>query len=209
MNNLATIILAAGNSSRLGQSKQLLKKNNESLLIRTIRLAMQNTPQVFCILGNEASSLSTIIESEVVKKQPLTIVENKNWKTGMGSSIACGIKALPPKTNGVLIMLCDQWVITNNDIKQLINQHLQFPDKIIASHYFEPRLNQQVHGAPAIFPQCYFSELSTLQNTGARNIIKNNLANVVSVDLKNAAFDCDLPEDLVQFYNNQINPEAS
>ena len=68
MNNLATIILAAGNSSRLGQSKQLLKKNNESLLIRTIRLAMQNTPQVFCILGNEASSLSTIIESEVVKK---------------------------------------------------------------------------------------------------------------------------------------------
>jgi len=51
MENFAIILLAAGQSSRLGQPKQLIEINHESLLIRQCKMSLSLTKHVYCVLG--------------------------------------------------------------------------------------------------------------------------------------------------------------
>ena len=105
--NIAVVILAAGESSRMQQAKQLLPWGKSTLLGNAIKEAVKsNSAKVYVVLGAKAETIQMQFTSTDV-----TWVLNKNWKKGMGSSISCAINYLVHlKTNyaGILIMLCDQ-----------------------------------------------------------------------------------------------------
>jgi molybdenum cofactor cytidylyltransferase len=113
---LAVVLLAAGGSNRLGQPKQLVPVDGEALVLRTARRLLRLEPATMLVV--------TGCDSERVKEQlaglPLQIVHNAEWKEGMGTSIACGVKNLPAGIEGVLIMLCDLWRVDLGDLKRLI-----------------------------------------------------------------------------------------
>jgi molybdenum cofactor cytidylyltransferase len=194
--NLAIIIIAAGSSSRLGQPKQLVEFNDVNLLQRITILATSLSDNVSCILGYQA---------EVMQKKTshlnIRTVINKIWQQGMGTSIALGVEQQIASVDGVLILLCDQWLIEREDLVSLINCWQRHPHKIIASR-FKTQLNlnnsknaHEINGSPAIFPSSYFEKLKTLKNSGAKKLLQNN-SEVVTVNLNNAQFDLDTPEDL-------------
>jgi len=200
MKRLATLIIAAGNSSRLGQPKQLVAMGGQSLLRRTAQLALQHNDNVFCVLGYQP----TLIANEI-NDLPLTSLLHKDWQVGMGSTIAHGVEEIAGRYDAALILLCDQWALTGDDLQNLINRWQRSPDTIVASQYFDARLNRQVQGAPAIFPRAYFPQLRQLTDTGARKILQQNSNQVNSVTLKSAAFDLDTPTDLAYF--QQVNSQ--
>ena len=90
---VAGVVLAAGSSSRLGTPKQLLRYRGETLLHRTVRLALAaGLDPVHVVLGCSAPVVGTALEDLGSR---VTTVINPHWQTGMGSSLARGIASLP------------------------------------------------------------------------------------------------------------------
>ncbi len=191
MGKLAILVLAAGKSRRLGQPKQLVVVDGQTLLERTARLAGEFSREVYCVLGYDAKNIAVVLE-----KLPVTCLTNKNWESGMGSSIALGVSQLGRDIDAVLILLCDQWALTHKDMDMLHQQWKANPQKIVASRYLDDENNEQVCGVPAVFPRKYFCQLTQLKKTGARKLLANYRSEVIDVEINNAGFDLDEPRDL-------------
>lgn len=187
------VLLAAGGSVRLGQAKQLLRIEGEALVRRRARSLLK--------LGPASLVVVTGCQSDEVGEQldglPVQIVFNPNWQQGMGSSIAVGVKNLPAEVKGAMIVLCDQWRVTEADLKRLILAWNSDISGIVSSHWNED--NSYIFGAPAIFSGNIFRELICLSgDQGAKQVIQNNKDRTRFVTVENARFDLDEPGDLQQ-----------
>lgn len=182
------LILAAGNSSRLGLNKQTIQFNQWSLL-QLIENNLQNCcDQVTVVLGHEHQKMTT---------QPLSqVVINTQWQSGIGSSLKTGIQSIKHQSDAVLIALCDQPLIPQSHYQQMVKLSTESPQYIITSMY------QNIQGVPAIFPSAYFNQLLTLDDhQGAQKIITTNAANTLSVACPSASHDIDTKEDLTKLLN--------
>lgn len=189
---IAILILAAGNSSRLGQPKQLIEFNEKPLICHIIEQALfVKMHSVFVVLGGNKSAILPKIGH-----LPVTMIDNKNWKDGMGSSIAVGVKKIQeknPKTTGIVTLLCDQPFVSADLIYQIITQQQKTNAKIVASKYAGHL------GVPAYFSQPIFSELLSLKGqAGAKKVIQQHLSVTKFVSFPEGIFDIDVPEDLVR-----------
>ena len=185
------IILAAGNSSRLGKPKQLLSYKGKLLIeIVTEAVLESNFEPIVVVLGANADLIS--------KQLKLDYIINDSWNEGISSSIAAGISALlekEPDLENVILTVSDQAFITSNIFKALYNQKISTGKGIIASSY------KQTTGTPALFNKKYFHQLLALQgNTGAKPILKNNPEDIGTVEFELGYVDIDTEED----YNNLI-----
>ena len=112
---IGIIVLAAGSSSRMGRSKQLLEIDGQPLLCRCVDHALAASPsQVVVVLGANEKP-----HRELLEKLPVQIVSNFYWKTGMGSSIKTGLNYLIQSNgelDGVILMVCDQPALTSEHL---------------------------------------------------------------------------------------------
>jgi molybdenum cofactor cytidylyltransferase len=189
------IILAAGNSSRLGEPKQLLEYKGYTLLRNTIMQA-KLVPDAFVIVVTGAYKKNVDQELATTAAK---VVNNPNWETGMASSIAVGLQQLQllnPQVKACIFTVCDQPFLTAQVFKDLIDSHKNTGKGIIASAYAETL------GTPVLFDNSYFQELENLSgHEGARKLIQHYNDNVASVPFAKGAVDIDTLED----YNNLIN----
>lgn len=183
------IILAAGESARMGKPKQLLEFKGESLLRRAARSAAGSA------CGNVAVVLGA--NFEILKKElagfDVEIVRNRGWEKGMGGSIRAGLATLCGKNKSlraVVITVCDQPFADAKLIDDLIAKYLETRAPVVASAYSETL------GVPAIFDQTLFAELSALDGEkGAKAVIRKHSASAVSIAFPEGKFDIDTPED--------------
>ncbi len=189
----AALLLAAGASSRLGQPKQLLRIAGESLLHRTARLAAEaGFAPVYTVVG----ALTTALREElnhIATDLPVIQVENPAWHTGMGSSVAAGVRAAIAHSAPahLLLLVCDQPQLTTALLLGMRKQHLAAPAPITAAQY-GGRL-----GVPALFGEAYFPELLRLTgDRGARALLQEHAADVLAVPFPGGAADIDTREDL-------------
>lgn len=187
------LVLAAGASRRLGQPKQLVKLGGRPLLHRVVaNAASLSGHAVTVVLGAHANELSRLLAHS-----PASIVINREWEEGIGSSIRRGMAALPPGCEAVLVLLGDQVGVTADDLRRLAGAWKGEPSVIAASVY------DQHLGVPAIFPHPFFNELAELRgDEGARKIIERNQYRVNRVPMQNAAMDLDTPEDVLRLQRN-------
>ena len=159
-------MLAAGSSSRMGQPKQLLPWGGQTLIEHQIQTLMQTGESVIVVLGAYADLILPVIQ-----KYPVIVAVNSDWKSGMASSVACGIDKLEqtePDADGVLITLVDQPLIPFIHFEEMLNAFEGGHQQIIASTSAEGWL-----GVPALFDKCYFSELQNLKGEkGAKTLIQ-------------------------------------
>lgn len=157
------LILAAGASSRMGRTKQLLPWGESSLIEHCISIAnASKLDSVLVVLGAQAEAIRPSIQSLDVN-----IVVNKNWASGLASTIKTGVDRLSStdEADGILIMLADQPFIKSDDLDGLINA-FDSRDSIIASNY-KDRL-----GVPALFGASHFDLLTKLiGDKGAGSIL--------------------------------------
>ena len=188
-------MLAAGASTRLGRPKQLVALGGKSLLRRAAQAAVASgASPVIVVLGSEAESFLPELA-----ELPVLPVINPDWRQGMGSSMRCGVAALQAadlSVTALLCMVCDQPKITSAHLRTLWDRHAASGRVIAVRHRDRP-------GVPAIFPAKYFPELARISgDQGARSLLAGlSDKEIELVDLPEAAFDLDTPEDLTHFAN--------
>ncbi|HHH49554.1 MAG TPA: nucleotidyltransferase family protein [Saprospiraceae bacterium] len=187
--DIAVIILAAGESKRMGQAKQLLKIGGESLIRNTIILAQKINPiAIQVVLGANKE----LIEAEI-KDLECNIVYNRNWKKGMGSSLVTALKNLLESANtpdAILMLLVDQPFISLAHLRALVRTYQSNTSPIIATQY------NQILAVPAIFDKSLFKELLELKgDRGARKIIAHHKNKLLAIPFSKASLDIDTPED--------------
>ncbi len=194
LEKLAAVLLAAGGSSRMGHPKQLFRIEDESLVTRMARRLIDLGPgSVMVVTGSVRQAVN-----DQLSGLPLQIVYNPRWQEGMASSLAAGVKNLPPEIDGLLIMLCDQWRVGLADLQELVRAWTTDISHIAAASWHEE--GQQVIGPPAIFPSSLFEELTALKgDRGARLVIEKHRKCATFVAMNNARFDLDKPADLEEF----------
>jgi molybdenum cofactor cytidylyltransferase len=189
------VILAAGNSSRLGQPKQLLGYKDSTLLKNTIAEAFL-VPDVVIIVVTGANN--QLIEEELDPSR-IKICFNSDWETGMSSSIVKGLNALLhlyPDCQNCIFAVCDQPYVSSLVFENLIQEHSKTGKGILASSYAETL------GTPVLFDKKYFTELTALQGQeGAKKIINRFLEDTVSVPFEKGNIDIDTEDD----YNKLIS----
>src|ERR1044071_4629521 len=166
MNNTGIIILAAGSSSRFGNTKQLLHFKGKTLLQHTMEEAAEAGAQpVVVVTGAHADEISKEIKSEKVE-----IVFNKNWEQGMASGIVIGLKKaiiLSKELENVIITVCDQPFVSSSLFQQLFQKQNESGKHIVPSAYAD------TIGTPALFTKKYFDALMDLTgDQGAKGLLK-------------------------------------
>ncbi len=185
---LGIIILAAGSSSRMGQSKQLLDINGEPLLRRIVRIALDVVPdEVVVLLGANHEEHFKVIED-----LPIKSVHNNNWERGMGSSIKAGLSHLletSPSTSAVMILVCDQPLLTADHLKELKQAYITSGAPVAAMAY------ARTVGVPAIFEKSLFADLINLpDDKGAKIVIEKN-PSLLTIPFPEGSLDLDTPGD--------------
>jgi molybdenum cofactor cytidylyltransferase len=189
MARVGAIILAAGGSRRLGQPKQLIQFQGETLVQRVVRAAQEGgcTP-VLVVTGESHEPVTTAVAA----LHPLT-VRNENWSRGIGSSIWLGVEQLCQHAiDAIILLTCDQPAVDMGVVCALIAEHERSGCPIVASRYAD------TVGIPALFHRSMFDELRRLPDShGAKALIQKNPSRVAQVDFANGAFDLDTREDLL------------
>jgi molybdenum cofactor cytidylyltransferase len=190
------VILAAGNSSRMGTSKQLLSVGGTPLLVRMVEATLASAAwPVVVVLGAEAEKIRPALA-----RLPVLIAENAAWSEGMAASIRTGITMLRQFSralDGALIALCDQPAFSADVIQQLVAAQQRTGRSIVAAHY------SGRNGAPALFLREHFPVLAALTGEeGARALLNGAPADVAAVDLPQLAIDLDTPADYASFQKN-------
>ena len=190
VNGVAAVILAAGSSSRLGQPKQLVEYQGETLLKRTIRSAQEaGARPVLVVLGANREQIE-----ERVDFSGAMVVGNVDWAEGIASSIRAGVRTLMhevPGTSGVLLVLCDQPRVTAEHLSRMLDAFVASGGNVVASLYAGKR------GIPAIFPRQVFDELLALRgDKGARELLADPEWKVIELEFDGGELDIDRPEDL-------------
>lgn len=189
--NIAILILAAGGSTRMKATKQLLPIHNNTMLGITIERALKSkASKVFCVLGANSEEVRESIEEYSVK-----IILNSEFNKGLSSSIIKGVESIIPYSfEAVLVLLADQPNVDIEYINTLMDNSKKHPKHIIASNY------SGSYGVPAIFPSKFFNQLLQLQgDRGAKIFLNSNLKTVIGIDAKDQLIDIDTKEDYLNF----------
>ncbi len=195
------LILAAGSSSRMGTSKQLLPIGNMPLLRYTTMQAMESKVRSTTVVLGHAYEL----HHQAIMHLPVSIVTHTDWKKGMGSSMKAGLQKIltqTPSLDAVVIMVCDQPYLTTKLLNRLLDNFVASRKCIVASYY------ASVAGVPAVFDKKYFPDLLKVDDfAGARKLIKEFFADVRTVDFPEGSIDLDTPEDY-QHFIKKIKPST-
>jgi len=183
------VLLAAGPSSRMGKSKQLLPLKGKPMVVRAAEaaLASQAWP-VVVVLGAAAEPIRSALS-----QLPVLAVENAAWAEGMASSIRTGIATLRQfsrSLDGAVLALCDQPGFRSDTIDRLV-EAIRRTKRTIAAARYSGR-----NGSPALFLREHFAALSALTGEeGARSLLNDDPGRVASVEMPELAADIDTPED--------------
>ena len=196
--HIAAIILAAGESSRLGQPKQLIQFQSKTLVRRVVDAASEAGCQpILVVLGSETETELVQGISSELKNTGATIISNPNWKGGIGTSIRAGVQHLieiAPGVEATVLLACDQPFVNRAVIEGLITLHHETRKPIVAARY------AGTLGVPALFDRSRLQDLLGLDDfAGAKSIILSNRDQVAEFPFPEGEIDIDTAEDRERF----------
>jgi len=182
------IILAAGQSKRMGKLKPLLRFNDKTFLEQIISvLKLSDVDRITVVLGPEAETIK-----ESVDLTGANIVINKNYKKGQLSSLLAAIKKMPQQTDAILVCLVDNPFITEQVVNKIICKFKETNNPIIVPVFNKKR------GHPVLFSRSLFNELTNApQEQGARYVLYSNEEKILEVETSESGIliGIDTPDD--------------
>lgn len=197
VNPVVAILLAAGNSSRMGQPKQQLLIDGEPLLRRMVlELVQSKVDSTVVVLGSDAE-----IHKKLIEDLPVEVIIHNQWSNGMGSSLKKGLnhcKEMYKNLDAVLIAVCDQPRLTAEHINNLLQTYHHTSKPVVASSY------SGTMGVPALLNKKNFESIGHLNDgQGAKKLILENSQETTAVDFAEGAIDLDTPDDYRTFLHNR------
>ncbi|HXJ42887.1 MAG TPA: nucleotidyltransferase family protein [Bryobacteraceae bacterium] len=185
---IGLILLAAGNSTRMGSPKQLVDYRGKTLLRHAVETALASVCQpVVVVLGANADAIRPSIT-----ELPVEIVVNDRWEEGMGTSIHSGVSlAMARDLDGIILALADQPLVSAEFYDRLIAEHRVSGKPIVTSEY------AGTVGVPVFFASSHFSKLLALApDQGCKGIILSHGTDALRIACPEAGIDIDTPLDL-------------
>jgi molybdenum cofactor cytidylyltransferase len=183
------ILLAAGESRRMGFPKPLLRIGNDTFLARTMRSMLEVVRHVVVVTG----AYEEWVRDEVPAGPRLRVVHNPNFDRGQLSSLRCAIRATSPDVDGVVVHLADHPLVQVATFRALADKYEVTRSPILIARHGGHR------GHPVLFAKGVFSELlAAPEGEGARFVVNTDPARVVYVDVEDPGvnLDLDTPADL-------------
>ena len=182
---IAGILLAAGDGSRLGQPKATVELAGSTLAERGVAL----------LRAGGADPVIVVTGAVPVELPGVVSVHNPDWMSGMGSSLAAGLRALAGGAAAAVIALADQPLVGAAAVRRLIAAHASGATVAVAAYAGQPRnpvLIDRVHW-PAVI------ETAT-GDAGARTFLRAHpdLVTLVECGDTGSPDDIDTPEDLAR-----------
>ena len=185
---LVVVVLAAGASRRLGTSKQLFSIDGEPLLRRQCRCALDaHVGRVLVILGCDAD-----LHRRAISDLPVELGVNEEWQEGMAATVRHAVGVASQRQAASLVLPCDQYRITPNDLQTLHDTWRLTPSAACVSRWHD------YAGPPAILPIEYYEDVLRLRgDTGARTLLYDGKRpRPLEVANPRATYDLDSPQDM-------------
>ncbi len=194
--SVAGIVLAAGESTRMGRPKQLLPAGGGTLLERILDEALRSDlDEVILVLGHLFEDIRAVL-GQVLEHPKLKVVENRQYKQGISSSIIAGLSEVEESHDHVMILLADMPHIDANLIDLLVRRYIDSRLPLGAIKLKTKRTH------PVIFSRKLFHELHNLKgDVGARDLFKKYTDQVCLVEPEGFYDDRDIdtPEDHTKY----------
>jgi molybdenum cofactor cytidylyltransferase len=182
------IILAAGESKRMGKPKPLLRFNDTTFLEHIILvLKASDVDGITVVLGAGAETIK-----ESVDLSGTNIVINKDYPKGQLSSLIAAIEQCRQETHAILVCLVDNPFVTKEVVDEIIGRFKETNNPIIV-----PVFNKR-RGHPTLFSMSLFNELlNAPEEQGARYVVYSNEENILELETSESGIliSVDTPDD--------------
>ena len=183
------ILLAAGESRRMGFPKPLLRLNGETFLIHVAKTMLLSVERLIIVLGAHREEVAATIPAD----SRTTIIENPDYALGQLSSVQAGLGAVSADADAVIVHLVDHPTVRPETFGQLTKEYGVSGKPILIARYRGNR------GHPVLFDRSIFDELRRAPaSVGARAVVTADADRVVYVDVEDPGvlLDLDTPADL-------------
>jgi molybdenum cofactor cytidylyltransferase len=180
--NCAGLVLAAGESRRMGFPKALLEYRGELFVDRVVRLLEPHCSPVIVVLGAFAEQIRTRA------LRPATFVVNASYLTGQTSSMQAGLRAVPPECDGVIFTLVDHPAVDPSTLAALADN--SDPEALIRV----PRRRGE-RGHPIWFSSALIPEFLALpENGAAREIVRGHVSQTHFIEVEDEGILADIDD---------------
>ena len=176
----AGLILAAGESRRMGSPKALLEYRGETFLDRLIGMFAIHCDPVIVVLGAHADA----IRRGAVRAAEAELVVNPDWTQGQLTSLQCGLRAVPAEAPAVLYTLVDHPAVSNGSVLAL----LQGESPVLRVPRHRGR-----HGHPLWIGRALFAELLA-ERDSAREVVHRHLAGTEYIEVDDPGILADIDD---------------
>ena len=182
--SVAGIILAAGESRRMGFPKALLRYRDETFLDTLIGLFAARCQPVIVVLGAHSDR----IRERTLR--PATFAINADYQRGQTSSMQCGLRAVPAGAESVLFTLVDHPAVAPATLDALLAGQVHIPGPLVRV----PRHHGR-RGHPIWFSRELIAEFLGLQDLGAaREIVRSHAAQTEFLDVDDPGILADIDD---------------
>jgi molybdenum cofactor cytidylyltransferase len=190
---IVAVVLAAGESSRMGRPKALLRVDGQTFIERIVAaLQASRVGKVLLILGHNADA----IKAEI-RHLPVNVVVNEDYARGQLSSLVTAIQALQrEKVDGILVHLVDHPFLDSGLVNRMIDRFYESKKLIVLPCYKGQR------GHPVLFSSELFPELlSAPLDRGAKGVVRAHRGDTLEVETEDEGviLDIDTPEEYRQY----------
>ena len=186
---VVAVVLAAGQSSRMGENKLLADVDGQPMIRRTVASLRQAADLTVVVTGRDREQVEAALRG-----LPVMMVHNSRYAEGMSGSLRAGVAALPPDTDAAVIGLGDMPLVGPDAVRRLIAAYNPAEHRSICIPVFEGR-----RGNPVLWGREHFAALQAQSgDAGARGLFPGLAEEIVEVAMPDAAVltDIDTPEAL-------------
>lgn len=186
---VAAIVLAAGQSSRMGSNKLLADVQGQAMIRRTVAAMRQAADLTVVVTGRDAGDIAAALDG-----LPVALVHNARFAEGLSTSLRAGIDALPPDTDVAVIALGDMPLVGPEAVRRLIAAYGPAEHRSICVPVFGG-----ARGNPVLWGRQHFEALKGMTgDRGARVLFDQLNDEIVEVEMPDEAvlLDADTPQAL-------------
>lgn len=181
------VILAAGTGSRFGGTKQLAKLAGKPLVQHVIdAAAAAGLDEILVVLGHDAER----VRAGIRLPETARTVDNPDYRDGLATSLAAGLRAAAPAAEGAVVLLADQPGVTPDAIGSLVGAFAAHRGRIVRAAFRDGP-------GPALLSREVWDEAMRLSgDEGARSLMASHPGWVEEIEIRaDAPPDVDTPED--------------